>query len=207
MRVRVKFCGVTTADDAAAAVDAGAQLVGLNFVPGTPRALGLDEAEAVSARVAGWVERVAVFRDAEPEAIDRVLRRIDVERVQFHGSESPESLSRYAMPTIKALKGVDLEAARKFPGSMLLLDHPIQAAGSGAAWDYAGAREIVAAGRDVILAGGLGPDNVALALRALGGVLPWGVDVASGIESEKRRKDPNKMREFVKVVREVEESL
>ena len=201
------MCGITNPDDAAAAVDAGADLIGLNFVPGTPRVLGLREAEAVSQSVAGQVERVAVFRDTPSDEINRVLRRIEVERVQLHGSEPPEDVEEVDLPTIKALRGADREAAAAYPGSLLLLDHPAADAGSGQTWAWADAGVLISEGFDVIIAGGLAPDRVAEALRSVGDLLPWGVDVASGVESEKRRKDFKKMRGFVKAVREVEKSM
>ncbi len=199
------MCGVTTAEDAAAAIDAGADLLGLNFVPGTPRVLDFEEAEAVSARAAGQVERVAVFRDADPQTVDETLARIEVEWVQFHGRETPQDVARVGRPTIKAIQGASAEVAATFPDSLLLLDHPVRAAGSGEAWDYREARTLLEAGRKVLLAGGLRPETVGAALRSLG-TLPWGVDVASGVEIEKRRKDSDKMKEFVKVVRELEVS-
>ncbi len=206
MSVRVKICAVTTPDDAAAAVDAGADLIGLNFVPGTPRVLTLREAEAISDRVAGSVERVAVFRDANTHDIDRVLRRVDLERVQLHGSETPEEVDEVDLPTIKALRGVDHEAAEAYPGSLLLLDHPTEEAGSGQAWAWSEAGVLIEEGFDVILAGGLSPENVGEALRSVGDLLPWGVDVASGVEAEKRVKSIEKMRAFVKAVRDAEDA-
>ena len=202
MTVRIKICGITHPDDARAAVDAGADLIGLNFVPGSPRCLDLRTAEAICGAVTGGVERVAVFRDATPEEISRVLRRLELERVQFHGSETEEEVEAVDLPVIKAIRGADVETAEGFPGTLLLVDHPQSAGGEGRAWAWSEAAELIARGFDVILAGGLAPDNVREALASLGDLLPWGVDVATGVEAEGRRKDRERMAAFVKAVRE-----
>lgn len=204
MKVRVKFCGITHPDDARAAIDAGADLIGLNFVPGTPRCLPLAEAEAIAEAVAGQVERVAVFRDADFFDIERVLRRIEVERVQLHGDEPEEEVEAIELPTIKALRGADEDAAALYPGSILLLDHPTEGGGRGQAWNWSDAGVLIAHGYDVILAGGLDPDTVQEAIEGVGDVLPWGVDVATGVEGESRRKDTARMRAFVESVRRAE---
>ncbi len=202
--VRIKICGITDPEDAQMAVDAGADLIGLNFVPGSPRRLDLKTAEAISERVAGRVERVAVFQDAEESEIARVLRRVDLERVQFHGHETEEQVEEVDLPVIKALRGADLEAAEEFPGTMLLLDHPSESGGSGVAWDWSDAGELIARGHDVIIAGGLNSENVGEAIRGLGDLLPWGVDVTSGVEGEGNRKDPAKIAAFIAAVRKAE---
>lgn len=206
MKVRVKFCGITHLDDALAAIDAGADLIGLNFVPGTPRCLQIAEAAAITEAVAGRVERVAVFRDADPHDIERVLRRVEVERVQLHGDEPEEEVEAIELPTIKALRGADEDAAANYPGSILLLDHPTEGGGRGRAWDWSEAGVLIEHGYDVILAGGLDAESVQRAIEGVGDVLPWGVDVATGVESEPRRKDPARMLEFVKAVRRAEGS-
>ena len=205
MKVRVKICGITSIDDALAAVDAGADLIGLNFVPNSPRFVQIVEAERIAERVAGQVERVALFRDADPHDIERVLRRVDVERVQLHGDETEEEVEAIELPTIKALRGADEAGAASYPGSLLLLDHPTEGGGKGQVWNWADAGVLIAAGYDVILAGGLDPSNVGGAIGDLGDLLPWGVDVATGVEGDAFRKDRALMEAFVAAVRQAEQ--
>jgi len=204
--VRIKVCGIIHPDDAQAAVDAGVDLVGLNFVPRTPRCLDLRRAEAIAERVAGRVERVAVFRDASWEEIERVIRRIEVERVQLHGDEPPEDVEQVDLPVIKAIRGADKEAAERYPGTILLLDHPTEGGGRGRAWNWSDATPLIDEGHDVILAGGLDPRNVGQVLADLGDLLPWGVDVATGVEGDAYRKDPAKIAAFIEAVRKGEAS-
>jgi len=202
--VRIKICGIVDPDDARAAVDAGAVLIGLNFVASSPRCIDLKKAEAIATAVDGQVERVAVFQDAPLEDVNRVLRRVDFERVQFHGSETEEDCEDVDLPVIKALRGADMEAADAYPGTLLLLDNPNDGGGRGKAWNWADAAGLIESGHDVILAGGLDPSNVAEALAAVGDVLPWGLDVATGVEGEDYRKDPAKTAAFIAAVRAAE---
>ena len=203
-RIRIKICGITHPDDAEAAVAAGADLIGLNFVPESPRCLDLTTAAEIADRVAGRIDRVAVFRDAAPDEIERVIRRVELERVQFHGSETEEEVEEVDLPVIKAIRGADVASAEEYPGTILLLDHPTEGGGSGNPWNWSEATELIEMGVDAILAGGLDPENVAEALGSLGDLLPWGVDVATGVEGEGCRKDPEKIARFVKAVREAE---
>ena len=205
--VRIKICGIRTPDEGRAAVDAGADLIGLNFVPESPRCLDLREAEAICDAVSeSDVERVALFRDATWDQMDTVLRRIDVTRVQFHGDESEEDLESIDLPAIRAIRGADQEAAETYPGAILLLDHPHAGGGQGNPWDWSEAEDLIAHGYDVIVAGGLNPENVGEALVEVGDVLPWGVDVATGVETSDFRKDPVLMKAFVEAVRRHEQS-
>jgi phosphoribosylanthranilate isomerase len=202
--IRIKICGITHPDDAKLAVQAGADMIGLNFVPDSPRKLDIETAIAIAEAVAGRAERVGVFRDASHEEIDRVLRRVDLDRLQFHGSESEEAVEEVDLPVIKAIRGADAEAAAAYPGTILLLDHPSGNAGTGKSWDWSEAAPLIESGCDVILAGGLAPDSVGGVIAALGDLLPWGVDVATGVEGDGHRKDAAKLAAFVQAVRKAE---
>ncbi len=205
--VRIKFCGIRSAEDADAAVEAGADLIGLNFVPGSPREVDVLVAEEICQRVSGSrVERVALFRDAGWEDVEHVLRRCDFDRVQFHGDESEQEVEEVDLPVIKAIRGADLRAAETYPGTILLLDHPSEGGGRGKVWDWSEAAVLIAQGHDVILAGGLTPENVEQALADIGEMLPWGVDCATGVEGDDYRKDPKKMTAFVEAVHRAEDA-
>jgi len=200
--VRIKMCGMRSPEDALAAVDAGADLIGLNFVPESPRHVDLRMAEAICESIADApVERVALFQNARWEEIDHVIQRVDFERVQFHGEETEDDIEAVDLPAIKAIRGADLEAAEVYPGAILLLDHPHEGGGQGKAWDWSEAEQLISMGHDVIIAGGLDPENVEKALEDVGDIPPWGVDVATGVEAEGFVKDPSRMKAFVEAVR------
>lgn len=205
--VRIKFCGIRSTEDAIAAVEAGADLIGMNFVPDSPRRVDVAEAEEICRRLGGsGVERVALFRDASWEDIEHVLRRCDFDRVQLHGDETEEEVEEIDLPVIKAIRGADPEAADTYPGTILLLDHPSAGGGRGKEWDWSEAAVLIGNGHDVILAGGLTPENVGQALGDIGELLPWGVDCATGVEGDDHRKDPQKMKAFVEAVRQAEDA-
>jgi len=202
--IRIKVCGITHPDDAQAAVDAGADLIGLNFIAGSPRRIDVRRAEEICRRVGGRVERVALFRDSSWDEMERVIRRIEVERVQLHGDEAPEEVELVDLPVIKALRGADREAAERYPGTILLLDHPTDGGGRGRTWNWSEAAPLIEEGYDVILAGGLDPSNVGGVLADLGDLLPWGVDVATGVERDEHRKDAARIAAFIEAVRKAE---
>lgn len=204
--VRIKICGVADPDDALTAVEAGADLVGVNFVPSSSRCVNIPMAKAICEAIADTsVETVALFQNATWDDVEHVLRRVEFDRVQFHGEETEEEVELVDLPVIKAIRGADVEAAETYPGTLLLLDHPSEGGGTGKAWDWSEASKLIESGFDIILAGGLNPDNVSQALGDLGGVMPWGVDVATGVEVD-GRKDAAKIRAFIEAVHIAEDA-
>ena len=195
----VKICGITSVDDARAAVDAGADAIGINFVPGSPRCVDVETASEISRAVAGRVVRVGVFLDPAPEEVRERVERVGLDVVQLHGAEPPELLRAIPYPILKAIPADEqLEShASRYPDADILIDHP-SGGGSGQGWPFDRARGLVAAGRRVWIAGGLGPDNVAAAIRA---ALPHGVDASSSLEDRPGRKNPNRIRAFIERVR------
>jgi len=203
--VRIKICGLRDPDDALVAVETGADLVGVNFVPTSPRCVDIHTAEAICEALEGSpVEKVALFQNATWEEVEHVLRRVEFDRVQFHGEETEEEVESVDLPVIKAIRGADVEAAETYPGTLLLLDHPSEGGGKGQVWDWSEASNIIELGYDVILAGGLDPDNVGQALLDLGGSLPWGVDVATGVEVD-GRKNAERIKAFIAAVAAAED--
>ncbi len=201
--VRVKICGVLRAADAARCVEAGADAIGLNFWPRSPRRCALAEAARIVEAVGDAARLVAVVvdaRDAELEAI----RAAGVRWIQLHGDEPPAELARLGPEAYKAIhlaSEAQLEAARAWPGDELLVDArlPGVPGGTGVRCDW-GLAGRLAAERRVWLAGGLRPDNVADAIRA---VRPYGVDVASGVERAPGEKDWGKVAAFVAAARAI----
>jgi phosphoribosylanthranilate isomerase len=166
----------------------------------------IQVAESICEAIAGYpVERVALFQNATWDEMEHVLRRVEFDRVQLHGEETEEEVETVDLPVIKAIRGADVQAAEEYPGTLLLLDHPSEGGGKGKVWDWSEAAEIIALGYDVILAGGLNPDNVGRALGDIGGFMPWGVDVATGVETD-GRKDPALIKAFIAAVRVAEDA-
>lgn len=196
---RVKICGITSAADAAMAVSFGADAVGINFYRGSRRHVPVSEAAPIVAAVRGRAVPVAVFVNELPEAISEVCRTLGIDVVQLSGREPPAVAQRLSFRRIKAVHardGSELAAYRDYPCEAFLLDAAVEGeyGGTGKTLDWAklgGFRTE----KPLILAGGLTAENVAAAIRA---VRPDGVDVASGVESAPGKKDPEKVRAFIK---------
>lgn len=212
---RIKVCGVTLADDAARVSAAGADFVGLNFWPKSKRYVELARARmlADAVRAAGAARVVGVFVDATVEDVTLVHSRVDLDVVQLHGGESPDTIgaivratNRPAWKAIAMRTAADVDALAAWPVDAVLLDTPTPGkGGSGETFDWALAREARRRNpaRQLVLAGGLSPDNVA---RAIAQVSPWAVDVASGVESAPGVKDADKLAAFVAAVRGARET-
>jgi len=213
--MHVKICGLTRLDDARAALDAGADLLGFNFYPPSPRSLATDAATAIIACLrAEYAGRafvtVGVFVNETPERVRAALTACGLDRAQLHGDETPAVVRDCGPAAYKALRPAGLTDAESWiaaqaalnvvlaePAFLIDTSHPKLYGGSGQTGDWALARTL-AARHPILLAGGLNPANVAAAVQA---VRPWGVDTASGVESAPGIKDAAKMRAFVAAAR------
>ena len=202
---RIKVCGITRVTDGVAAAEAGVDAIGLMFYPGSKRAISVERAAALARELPPFLLRVGVFVNPTRDEVRRAIDIAGIQVAQFHGEEEPGDLLGLSIPVLKAFRVassetlLDLPRFRQTAGWLLDSYHPNQRGGSGETfnWDIAvRAREL---GHPMILAGGLRPENVAEAVRT---VRPYGVDVASGVESAPGIKDPVAMGAFVAAVRE-----
>jgi phosphoribosylanthranilate isomerase len=189
---RVKICGLTRVEDALATEDAGADAIGLNFVPDTKRFISLSRAQEISKALSPFMARVGVFRNASFETILETVEQVGLNAVQLHGQESDEFAVQVAKlcPVIRA---VSFKPNLELPQNDTLLIDGLDP-GSGQSFDWAALEVSKLKDRRWLLAGGLNPENVASAVRQL---KPWGVDVSSGVESSAGVKDPELVRAFI----------
>jgi phosphoribosylanthranilate isomerase len=194
-KVRIKICGIARVEDATLAADLGADFIGLNFYPPSPRYVELERAGKIREAVAGRCRVVGVFVNAAREFIAERVTELRLDLIQFHGDEDEAALEGWSVPTIRALRLRAPENGAPFPptrADYLLLDrfHPELFGGTGRTLPLESL-----AGRDlsrVFVSGGLTPENVA-AVVALN---PYAVDVASGVESAPGVKHDGKLRSF-----------
>jgi len=201
--VFVKICGITSEEDALLAVAMGADAIGFNFVPSSPRFLAVSRAADIAKRLPPEILTVGVFRNERPERVVDLVNQAGLRGAQLHGHESADESRwvRERVPVvIKAFPGGDpaLASAPTYGADIVMLDSA--SPGSGRVFDWSLA-EGAPSGLRLVLAGGLTPDNVA---EAVDRVRPWGVDVATGVESAPGVKDPTKVRQFIKSAREAE---
>jgi phosphoribosylanthranilate isomerase len=199
--VRVKICGLTRLEDALEAVRLGADALGFNFWPESPRHCSPQSAAGIIRALPPFVTTVGVFVNQGREEIEGAVERSGVGLVQLHGDEPPEFCGQLSLPVIKALRFSDpksLQQASRYDVAAFLIDSPSRGfGGSGKPFDWSLLRGM-ALGRPTILAGGLSAGNVA---RAIEEVSPYAVDVASGVESAPGIKDPQKMADFFAAAR------
>jgi phosphoribosylanthranilate isomerase len=214
--VKVKICGVTRPEDAALAVALGADLLGVNFWPRSPRAVSLEQAREVADAVRGRALIAGVFVDPSPAFVGEALGAVGLDLVQLHGDEEPSSLA--ALGRAGVVPGRILRAFRVAPsfdaaeslapweaswGFLFDAARPGQYGGTGASWPW---RRVAGAapGRRVLVAGGVAPGRGRTMRAAAGGWVPWGIDVCSGVERSPGRKDPGLLRALFEEVRDVE---
>lgn len=203
-RTRIKFCGITRAEDAATAMALGVDALGFILVPQSPRCVTLAQAAAIRASLPPFVDAVALVRNADAAFVQEALRVLKPDLLQFHGEESAAYCRQFGWPFLKAVAMQDetralADIAAEYAGAAgLLLDgHGAGGlGGQGRAFDWT--RATADAGLPLLLAGGLTPANVAAAIRA---ARPYAVDVSSGIEAAPGLKDSGKMLAFVRAVR------
>jgi phosphoribosylanthranilate isomerase len=209
MSVDVKICGLSTPETVMAALDAGADLIGFVFYPKSPRHVSFAKAKELARRARGHARIVALIVDADDSLIDEIVREVEPDLFQAHGSETPERIAeitaRTGKPVIKAIKirtEADVGEARAYDGTAALILYDAKApetlthalpGGNGIAFDWS----LLGSGKSApsfILSGGLNPKNVAQAIKVTGASI---VDVSSGVEKSHGIKDIALIREFI----------
>jgi phosphoribosylanthranilate isomerase len=198
MAVRIKVCGITRCEDAELAVSLGAEFIGLNFYPPSPRYLAIEPAAAIARAVKGRALLVGVFVNAARTYIKERLESLELDLLQFHGDEDDDALRGWPAPVIRALRlrsdavlgAIDID---RIKADFILIDtfHPQLFGGTGRArrLDALSALDL----NRVFVSGGLGPDNVAEAAA----LNPYAIDVASGVEAAPGIKDSHKLESFI----------
>jgi phosphoribosylanthranilate isomerase len=203
---RVKVCGITQPEDGLAAAHAGTQAIGLVFWPRSPRFVDVETARRIAAVLPPFVLRVGVFVDAPRDVLEQTAEAVGLDVLQLHGAEPPEAVAGLKRRVVKALSvgpGFRVEDVDRYVehGAVILLDASGggQPGGTGRTFDWSVARAVRQRVPHLILAGGLTPENVGEAIRA---VDPYAVDVSSGVESAPGRKDEARVRAFIQAVRQ-----
>ena len=206
-RTRIKICGITRAEDADAAVEAGADALGLVFYPPSPRAVDVAQAVDAVGNVPAFVSVTALFVNPTVEEVQRVLDSVRIDLIQFHGDEDDDFCRQFKRPYIKALRvrqASDVVAScLRFPGALaILLDSykPGVPGGTGETFDWSLVPETPP--KPIVLAGGLEPSNVASAIKQ---IRPFAVDISGGVEASKGIKDHSKITDFVNEVYRVDQ--
>lgn len=216
MRTRVKICGMTRPEDIAAAVDAGADAVGLIFYPKSKRYVSLELAARLRRDVPAFVDVVALFVNADDDTVRQVLDVVGPDLLQFHGDETPDACERHGRRYMKAFRvgGPGAEtagqlartcAAYRGAAGWLFDSYSAGYGGSGLAFEHALLQDVRAdsQGAPVILSGGLSPDNIQAAITTL---RPYAVDVSSGVEESPGIKAAMRIRAFLQAVRRADDA-
>lgn len=205
MRTRVKICGITRPEDGLAAVQHGADAIGLVFFEQSPRAIDIDAACAIVREIPAFVTITGLFVNPEREYVQAVLDKVSIDLLQFHGNETQESCTGFGRRYIKAISMKNKDATESIQqysdAAGILLDayHPDLHGGTGKTFDWDTIPTDLKA--PVVLAGGLDAGNIADAIRQ---VRPYAVDVSSGVELEKGLKDESRIAAFMNEVSRVQ---
>ncbi len=202
---KIKICGIKTVEDALAAMDAGADLIGFNFYRKSPRYIDVGQCRDIMAvmRKYSQIAYVGVFVNASAQEVRATLETAALTLAQLHGDETSQLVQSLDGKAFKAFRGIpqSVNGFARHEAPALLVDASVKGVygGTGETADWSAAA-ILAQQYLLLLAGGLTPENVAVAVRK---VRPWGVDVASGVESAPGKKDPARMKAFVQAVKGV----
>jgi phosphoribosylanthranilate isomerase len=200
--VKVKICGITNYEDAAAAVDAGADLIGFNFYPKSPRYIEPAKAADIISMLPSFVDIAGVFVNSSFDEIKDIITLCNLNWIQLHGDETPEFCNSFLSVNVKTIKAIrvkdqkDIKEAEKFFTDAILLDafDPKKYGGTGIKFDWNIVGHI---GKRIFLAGGINPDNAVAAIEL--GV--YGIDVCSGVESSPGKKDHEKLKKLFENIR------
>jgi phosphoribosylanthranilate isomerase len=205
----IKICGIKTLKDALAATDSGADYLGFNFYPKSVRFIeksACAEITSMLKREHPQIKLVGVFVNSSVEEIKDILQACHLDLAQLHGDETPEIFAQLAPHAFRAFRGIPESNAgyERSEVPAVLIDAAVKGVygGSGVTADWTAAAKL-AKKYPLLLAGGLTPENVADAVRQ---VQPWGVDVASGVESAPGEKDAGKMKAFVRAILDIRDS-
>ena len=200
--VKVKICGITNYEDAAAAIDMGADMLGFNFYEPSPRYITFEKAAEIINKLPAFIDIAGVFVNASFDKVREAIEICQLDWVQFHGDEDTQFCNEFLTTNVKVMKAIrvkdqgDIEKGNEFFTDAILLDafDPDKYGGTGLTFDWNIVGHI---SKRVFLAGGINPENAANAIEL--GV--YGIDVCSGIESEPGIKDHEKMRTLFKNIK------
>ncbi len=200
---RVKICGITNIEDAVAAAEYGADAIGFVFQPKSPRAITPETAKNIVSALPPFITTIGVFVNESKREIEKIIRYVGLNIVQLHGNEPPDAcqLNRKVIKAIRVKDLTDLEPLKRYNVSAFLLDtySPHTMGGTGQIFNWDIAVEAKKFGR-IILAGGLNHENIEEAIKW---VRPYGIDVATGVESNKKgEKDHKKLKLFIEKARQ-----
>jgi phosphoribosylanthranilate isomerase len=206
MPIRIKICGITRYEDAKAAASIGVDALGFIFCEKSPRYITPKAAAIIIAQLPPFVSRVGVFVDESPEQVIAVARATGIDTLQLHGIESPSYCAHMPLPVIKAFAidtATDLSILDHYQTTGFLLDtwSSDRRGGTGKTFDWSIAADACRKSDRIILAGGLNSGNIEEAIET---VLPYGVDINSGVEIRPGEKNPHKIRQIVQVIRDWE---
>lgn len=210
MTLFIKICGITRAADALCAAACGATAIGFNFFSGSPRYIAPQTAADICRALPPGILKVGLFVNATHDEMVRCDELCHFDLIQFHGDESPQECLAWGTRAVRAVRlrsEADLPALDALRGvRMIICDAAVPGVygGTGQRANWELARRAVASGIPIVLAGGLTPDNVAEAVRA---VRPFGVDVAGGVEAAPGIKDPDKIAALIRAAREAADAL